>query len=218
MAEDFFDLSGFSDDDWKDMENPSPVPAGWYRARVAEVDTDANSGNLFLHFQITAGPFKGKKIKETLWNPENADSEDKSANSRKKKLLFATRLGLITAADKQKRDPHFRIVWDNALGVEVWIKVEQRTFDRKDKVTGKPTGEKGTSNQLTFDGVYPINDERVPQDVRLGTATGQTAAASTGTTAAGAGSRPAGQTQQARNARQPAGAGAGAAADISDVI
>lgn len=147
------DLEGY---DAEGIEKPDGVPAGWYRAVVEDVSKDAQTGALILRFKVTDGEHAGQKIDERLWDPKRSGDAAKADVSRKRRALFAKRLRLLGDNDFGKQ---VTLDWWNAVGKACAIQVKERKYKDKDN------NEKIARN-IDFGGVYPLDDQRVPEEIR----------------------------------------------------
>lgn len=193
---------GISEDDLRDMDpdrveaemaSGGVAPEGKYHALVTGAKkTDAKSGSegTEIEFEFLAGPFKGSKVKDTVWKSDNA-------KARNRGVIMAHRLGLLTAVDLDaaRADPAkaqaarswirpeeldaFNLLlglnnkkrgyfttpgksdWCDVLYTQCIIDVIVEEYDMVDKTTKKPTGRKGKSNKLAFEGVFKLDDPRV---------------------------------------------------------
>lgn len=167
MQEDVFDLSEI---DVKAIDDSGPLPEGWYLCRVNDVDeADTGTGEVLFEFFILGGPHANRKLRDTLWHWANATSPDGEKVAKNRRVLYASRLGLITAGDVEAKRK-VSIQWQQAIGRDCFVKVKHRLYETKDKRTGKPTGNKATAANVAFDGIYGVNDERtaqlIPEEVR----------------------------------------------------
>lgn len=152
-------------------ESGSRLPPGWYRAEVYDLTEDPKmEGVLDFTFRVTAGPFTGQHISDKLFSPDMAADEKKAKATRSRIALFATRLGVIPDTSWGKE---VAVNWPDAVGRECWIKVIERTYTGKD-------GQPAKTSSLAFDGVYALDDGRVPAEARNGKAAA-TAPKATGT-------------------------------------
>jgi hypothetical protein len=141
---------------WDDHEiesggNPSP---GWYGARLESVEEDFERDAIRLRFEITTpDEFRGRKVNDTLWSPQNAKDEESAKRTMQRNLLVAKRLGLLPP-EGERRDG-IEIDWLGAIGKEVYLRVTQRD----------------SYLQPEFSGVFAADDPRVPEQVRQGHAT-----------------------------------------------
>lgn len=128
------------------------VPAGKYHVRLdgaGDVTSKNNTQGTELAFVILTGPFTGSEVKETIWSSENEKAKNRL-------VLFASRLGLLAVDPKSKKyarvkDKH---TFQDCLGAEVVIEVSHREYDKKD-------GSKGHVAQVTFGGIWALDDKAV---------------------------------------------------------
>jgi len=156
-----------SEDTSEGLEKVDGLPPGWYRVTCMDLSVDARSNALVLKFEVMDGEHVGDSISERLWDPKRADDPQKKEMSRKRRLLFAKRLGLI--ADNDFGKSNVAIPWGDAIGKSVAIQVKERKYKDKDD------NEKVARN-IDFGGIFPLDDQRVPEELRGVTAgTGGTA-------------------------------------------
>lgn len=147
-----------SDVTYENADAASRLEPGWYRAQVVDATPDEH-GTIDFEFEVTHPPqWAHARIKDKLFDPANSIEERKRVISTKRVALFGKRLGVIP------RDGYgqtgVEIDWSQSIGQEIVIKVERRKYTDKEGV------EKEASN-LAFDGVYNLDDAKVPEDVRL---------------------------------------------------
>lgn len=142
------------------------IPVGKYHVRVDGASPyTAQGGNggtgTELEYHLLAGPFKGKTIKDTIWDPSDAQDEDKRATTQNRWCRFAHRLGLIGYDPKSKRyvEVPGKDGFTSCLGKEVVIEVNHRKFKRKD-------GSDGTAAGVSFGGIWDLGDPKVKDVVK----------------------------------------------------
>src|SRR5262245_6019535 len=79
-------------------ETGGKIPPGWYLARVEEIFPDTENPGWKVVYEITAGPWKGKRITDTLWDPR-ASEDDEAKKKTTDRLMMIT--GRIGAREKQ---------------------------------------------------------------------------------------------------------------------
>lgn len=147
-----YDFTGFDDDKF---EQGDVIPDGWYAARVTDAGENYETDAIFLKYTITSGPYAGRELTDNLHDPELA-SDTKKADFMKRKIgLVAKRLGLIGSQDGKQAG--VAIEWDAAMGKDCFIKVKTTEGERG-----------GKFSNITFDGVFGVDDERVPDLARQG--------------------------------------------------
>ena len=150
-----FDLDlSFAPDDAQALEAGNVRQPGWYRAIVHDVTEEHDKGFWELHYRVTAGPWAGSTIKDKLWKPENAADTAKAETSTKRIKLVLKRLGVWDGVPGQRK-----ISLADAIGKECWLKLGERTYKGQD-------GQPAKSVDVEWAGIYPIDDERVPPEVR----------------------------------------------------
>lgn len=146
-----------SEDTPEGLEKVDGLPPGWYRVTCMDLSVDARSNALVLKFEVMDGEHAGGTISERLWDPAKADDATKKDMSRKRRLIFAKRMGLIGDNDFGKQN--VGIPWDDAIGKSVAIQVKERKYKDKDD------NEKVARN-IDFGGIFPLDDQRVPEELR----------------------------------------------------
>lgn len=154
LYEEEIDLSDYTPEG---VEKVDGIPPGWYRAMVADVSIEDRTGALLVKFEVTDGEHQGAHITERLWDPKKADSPDKAEGSRKRRVLWAKRLGLVTETDFGR--PGVRIPWDAATGKFFAIQIKERKYKDKD-------GNERIARNVDYAGVYSLDDQRVPEELR----------------------------------------------------
>jgi hypothetical protein len=133
------------------------LPEGKYHARLdgAAPVTSRTSGNdgTELTFCVLAGPFAGQEVKETLW------VSDKTTN---RVVLFGARLGALKVdpATKKYVPAEGKNTFQDCLGAEVVIEVCHREYTKKDNTKGKAAN-------ITFGGIFDVNDKAAKDVVKL---------------------------------------------------
>jgi hypothetical protein len=134
-----------------------PIPDGKYHVVVESVEKDHSGNNPALKFTfgILAGTTPGqvgRKVHERLFLTEKAKA---------RVMIFANRLGLIGKADVGQ--PNVRKNWGDARNKQVIIEVATREYDKKD-------GSKGKASNVTFGGIWRLDDAEVKDVPRSGAA------------------------------------------------
>lgn len=139
------------------LEKPDGVPPGWYRATITDVDKDPKSGAIILKFEVCDGEHAGQKIEERLWDPSKSGGDAKKEDfSRKRRAIFARRIGLLGADDFGKK---VSVDWLKAVGHTVAINVKERKY--KDNA-----GNEKIARNIDFAGIFQPDDQRVPEEIR----------------------------------------------------
>jgi hypothetical protein len=149
------DLGGMSGDD-AEAGGFLDVP-GWYKAVVENVGEKEDKTSVIFKFKVVEGPYRNSVVTEYLNLPEWAPSESARETGTKRLGGWFRRLGIWDGTPMKGKA---RYNLDAAIGQEVMIHLKRRTYT--DKKTGK---EKETVN-IDFMGVYPLDHEKIPQDVR----------------------------------------------------
>ena len=149
------DLSDMSEED---VERSGRVPPGWYRTVVDDVSENDISGAVSVSYKVSAGPWKGAVIFDYLTDPESAADDDKAKKAKQRLAMFCKRLGLI------KKDDFGHAVsvsLTEAIGKECYVKASLNKY--KDN-----QGQDKENIRPDFAGIFALDDERVPKDVRAG--------------------------------------------------
>lgn len=179
MSLDFeFEIPVDGEIDERALENRGKLPTGYYRAECADCypDQKDNSGVKVL-YKITAGPFTGRELTDTVWDPEQSETEEKRKSATQRMLLVFKRLG---CREEKTNKVNLRL----AIGKQVVLHLKKpqeaycQTCDvfkpKGDRAKKCPTcggaykwleNEDGFAN-VDFDGVYPLDHPLIPADVR----------------------------------------------------
>lgn len=141
---------------------------GWYRCTVHDVADEAEKGFWEFHYRVTAGPWAGGTIKDRLWKPESAADTEKAQTSTNRVKLVFKRLGVWDGTPGRKE-----LSLADCIGKECWLKLSERSYKTSD---GRPA----TAVNVEWSGIYPLDDERVPAEVRNPGSAGSTSARGTG--------------------------------------
>lgn len=136
---------------------------GWYKAKVASINVDEH-GTVHLTFEVIGGTYAGFRITERVRHGGSNADPDKAKKIHGRRQLFAKRLGLITETSAS-----VKFSWLDAADRQAWIDVREAKGS-----------EGGTFLQLDWAGVYPLDDEKVPQWVREGKPAPEAAASKPG--------------------------------------
>ena len=132
----------------KDLELSSgPVPDGKYHVLVESVAKESEgTPSLKFVFSVLAGTTPGqnnRKIHERLYLTEK---------TMQRVYLFANRLGLINTSEFGQ--PNVRKNWKETVGSQVIVEVQLREYDKRD-------GTKAKTSNITFGGIWKLDDESV---------------------------------------------------------
>ncbi len=133
---------------------------GWYRAVIESAGEEPKMNNAIIEYKITAPTFIGARIKDTVFNPLNSQTEDKAAVCARRAKAVMKRLGLI---QKDALGRETEIAWEAATGKEVVIHVVDEKYETKNGAEGSRAG-------LGFLGMFPLDHPEIPvaERVRLG--------------------------------------------------
>ncbi len=130
-----------------DISVGNMVADGRYHAVVEKVEKDNGNNPCYkIAFKVIDGTVRGqvnKSITERLFLTEKA---------KPRLMLFASRLGLFGQQDYGK--PHVSKNWGSVVGSHVVIEVKTRTYPKTD-------GTEGKSTNLSFDGIWKLDDPKV---------------------------------------------------------
>lgn len=144
----------FKAEDAQTLESGTVRIPGWYRAVLQEITEEEEKGYWDIQYRVTAGPWAGSTIHDKLWKPENAADTEKAEGSRKRIKLVLKRLGVW---DGQPTAREFDLA--ECIDRECWLKLGERSYKGKDGAMAK-------SVDVEWAGIYPLDDERVPAEVR----------------------------------------------------
>jgi hypothetical protein len=157
------------------------TPPGWYRARVVDIFPDTAENSTKIEYEIISGPWAGKTTNDFLNDPNAADSDENRKRAQQKILFVAHRLGC------EVLDPAGKVISINltaGIGREVVIelqrkqmricescrvKCEQPRVRKCPECSGKiiKVDEDATGfANITWDGVYPPDHDKIPPQVR----------------------------------------------------
>lgn len=146
----------FTGDKEEDLDRIDPLP-GWYRATVAAIEDDDKSGAQVVHYKITGPAFAGAVIYEKVWNPENAETEEKAAKTMARAKKVMSRLGLVGKDDLGREKV---IKWDACIGREMVLQVIDDSYEGKD-------GKKVAKVSCGYLGMFPTDHASIPPAVRV---------------------------------------------------
>jgi hypothetical protein len=148
-----FEVQIPSDTNYDDMDKSRYPVAGWYDCVLSDTGDDDKNGALYLKFDVTTGPFKGCEIKQLLFDPANADDDEKAKRTLQKYMAWAKRMNALTAEEfAAGKQPD----WIRQIGSRYVMELEQS----KPNAAGKQfVGPK-------YLGVYPPDHEGIPESVR----------------------------------------------------
>ncbi|MDE2102276.1 MAG: hypothetical protein KGL39_33835 [Patescibacteria group bacterium] len=161
--------------DAQKTEAGGKIPAGWYLAKVFDIFPDSANDCVKLEYEITHGPYAGKKVNDTLWDPNASDDQEKAKKSRQRLQLVALRVGAIA-------DGETKIRFTNAIGNPVVLHLVQQQERKCDSCDEDPPksvrkcpscGGKIVWRDVpngfvnpAYDGVYPLDHEKLTDEVR----------------------------------------------------
>jgi hypothetical protein len=150
------DLGGY-DADEVERSGGDPEP-GWYWCEVDDVADDPEApGNLRVRYLITAGPWKGHHLFDRLNHPDYAEDEVKAGNTQKRRILYATRFGLI---DRGAFGGGATVNWNDLVGKLCCLKWTKRLLPARN---GQPARE---MSGVDFGAIFPPDDARIPAQMR----------------------------------------------------
>lgn len=140
------------------VEAGDRLPPDWYRAVLDDCFEDTkNENQTAFRWKVKGGAFDGRVQFDHLGNPDFLnDDKAVTAVTRRAKIL-GSRMGLIQP-DAYGKEMDFDFA--DAISNEYVIQVVERKY--QDKKTGEPK----TINNVDFAGVYPLDHEKIPEDVR----------------------------------------------------
>lgn len=129
-------------------EDFTPVPPGFYHVVVKEVDSSKLAGpspHLIIRFAVLAGPHKGRTVRESFFTSDKA---------QRRVQWLAVVCGLIRQGGRQTAD------MEQLKGKTLIINTIVEKYD--------DNGEEKLKAKLLFDGMYKLDDPKVPADVPRG--------------------------------------------------
>lgn len=151
-----FDLDlSFSEQDNQALEAGTVRQPGWYRAVVQDITEEAEKGYWEFIYQVTDGAWTGSVIKDKVWKPESAADTEKAEMSLKRIKLILKRLGVWDGNAVSKK---FSLA--DCIGRECWLKMSERFYQ------DKKTSSMVKTTDVEWAGVYGIDHEKVPVEVR----------------------------------------------------
>lgn len=144
----------FSEKEAASLESGAVRQPGWFRCVVHDVTEEEEKGFWLVHYRVTDGPWTGSEIKDRLFNPDLAADTDKAKSAIKRIGLVLKRLGVWDGAPGNKS-----VSLIDCIGRPCWLKLSERSYKGKD-------GEQVKTVDVEWAGVYPLDDKRVPEEVR----------------------------------------------------
>lgn len=150
-----------ADDTEREMNSGGLCPEGLHHAGLVGCREDsAHNGSEFreLTFRVLAGPGKGMEVKESIFLPNESQTDEKKKKTQNRVIIYMHRLGLL-----KKVGDHYEPIdgltdfQDVVNRAECVIEVhhEDREYTGKDGKTRK-----GKFAKLTFEGVLALDDKR----------------------------------------------------------
>ena len=146
-----------SEDTPDTLDRGRGVDPGWYRCDLDDVYDDSKTGATVFEYKVLEpAKWKGTKIFDRVSDPEQADREGAANMIMRRVKLLGSRLGLLKAdACGQQTELDFM----DAIGQQVVVQVEHRKYKDKE-------GNDREINSVKFDGVYPVDHEKIPEAAR----------------------------------------------------
>jgi hypothetical protein len=130
---------------------------GWYRAVLEDVYDDSKSGKTVLEGSVTApASWKGQKLFDRVSDPSAATSDNAAAMMLRRIKLLAKRLGLIRP---EHENHQIDLDFMDAIGGELVVEYVHRRYRDEG-------GNWQTSAEVAFDGVYPLDHPKIPENAR----------------------------------------------------
>lgn len=170
-----FDL-GLENVDERQLESAGKLPEGWYMARLADAYPDSENPALKLEFEITAGAYAGRKIHDSLWDPQSRTEADDAKRDQQRLLLITGRLGARTEGTGKV---NLLLAIGKPFVLQLAKKKHAWCSRCKEKPVGKglrkcptcgerldyKTDEDSFAN-IAYDGVFPPDHDKLADDVR----------------------------------------------------
>jgi hypothetical protein len=145
-----------SEDTPDTLDRGRDVEPGWYKCALEDVFDDTKSGATVFEHRILEGKYKNARIFDRINDPALATKDNAADVIMRRVKLLAVRLGLLKAdACGQQKELDFV----DAIGSTVVVHVEHRKYQDA----------QGNNKEITsvkFDGVYPLDHEKIPEAVR----------------------------------------------------
>lgn len=164
--------------DEQGLESRGKMPSGYYRAECTDCfPDDKDHTGVKVVYKITAGPFASREITDTVWDPNNSDSDEKRKSALQRMLLVFKRLG---CRDENSNKVNLRaavgrqVVLHLVKQKEAWCQTCETTKVKGDKSRKCPTcggaykwvDIEDSFCNVEFDGVYPFDHPKIPAEVR----------------------------------------------------
>lgn len=159
----------FTPEDNQVLEAGTVRQPGWYRAILQNIAEEPDKGFWEFIYHVTAGPWSGSTIKDQVWKPEQSADTDKAETATKRIKLILKRLGVWDGNPVSKP---FDLV--ECVGRECFVKLVD------DSYTSKKTGLLVKTVKVEWAGVYGLDHEKVPEEIRNPGSAGSTSARGTG--------------------------------------
>jgi hypothetical protein len=148
------DLAG---DKVENLDRGRNADPGWYRAVLEDAYDDAKSGRTVLEWSVMApGTWKGQKLFDRVSDPSTASSDSAAAITLRRIKLLGKRLGLIRP---EHENHQIDLDFLDAIGGEFVVEYVHRRYQDEG-------GNWQTSAEVAFDGVYPLDHPKIPENVR----------------------------------------------------
>jgi hypothetical protein len=132
------------------------VAPGWYKCALDNVYDDTKTGATVFEYKVLEGKYRGAKVFDRISDPTWATNENATAMIMRRVKLLGNRLGLLKAdAYGQQKELDFM----DAIGQTVVVQVEHRKYV-------DAQGNDKEIDSVKFDGVYPLDHEKIPEPVR----------------------------------------------------
>lgn len=151
-----FALDFSSDDDLDKIDRGNSVEPGWYRAVLTDTSEDKN-GNQSMEWTVKGGASDGSKVFDTLVNPSNPETEKGQKFCAQRAKLYASRLGLLKGEELGQSS--VELDWMQAIGGEYVLNLALDSYSDQQ-------GNKREKVKPKFDGVFPLDHEKIPDAVR----------------------------------------------------
>src|SRR5262249_21894760 len=138
------------------LDRGRDVEPGWYKCDLDDVYDDSKSGATIFEYKVLEGKYKGAKIFDRINDPSLATKDNAADMIMRRVKLLGSRLGLLKAhacGHQQGLD------FVDAIGQTVVVYVEHRKYQDHQ-------GNDKEINSVKFDGIYPLDHEKIPEAVR----------------------------------------------------
>ena len=134
------------------------IPPGKYHVVVEGVAPKQvpNGSATEIEFKLLTGPFAGKTVKDTVWNPSDSQDPEKKKTTMNRLCLFGHRLGLLEhdSASNRYKPVAGKTSFAQCVGAQAVIELVHRKYKKQD-------GTEGMAVNVPFGGIWKLDDAKV---------------------------------------------------------